>query len=173
MRHPLRPTTAALAVLGALVFASGCVLDPAAILGGDDYRYPDNRRDRAYDRRVERDVETYVRFMDRELRLDRRQERAVYRVLADRTERALYSRRFYPYPRFGGPQTRAKRNWWRSTDNALRRHLTRRQWDRYRNEVRYRSGDRRYDRRDRYGRPRYDDDDDDDRRRRYDNDDDR
>lgn len=116
-----------------------------------DSRYPDPNHNE-----VRRDVQRYVRDVDRAVRLDSRQERRLEDLLEDRTYRTLerdrYDRRSaYPFPRSRRPSREVER-WWRDTDRAIERTLSRRQRDEYRRFV------RRFDDRDR----RYDDDWDDD-----------
>jgi len=131
-----------------------------------DPRTSDSRTDR-YDRDVRRDVDRYLRDVDRAVRLDRRQEQEIGRILEDRaydfTRR--YDRDRYvesPFPRDRVSSREAER-WWDDTDRAIERRLERRQRDAYREFVR-RFDDRRYrDRRDtRWERRDRDDDDWDD-----------
>lgn len=128
-------------------------------------RYPDSRTDR-YDSDVRRDVDRYLRDVDRAVRLDRRQEQDIGRLLEDRAydfTRRGRSDRYYetPFPR-GRDASREVQRWWNDTDRAIERRLDRRQRDDYRRFVRRfddrRSRDRRDDRWDRRDR---DDDDDD------------
>ena len=131
-------------------------------------RYPDSRTDR-YDTDVRRGADRYLRDVDRAVRLDRRQEQDIGRLLEDRaydfTRRGGYDRDRYaesPFPR-GRDASREVERWWDDTDRAIERRLDRRQRDEYRRFVR-RFEDRRYqDRRDtRWERRDRDDDDWDD-----------
>jgi hypothetical protein len=147
--------------------------------------YPDSRTDR-YGSDVRRDVDRYLRDVDRAVRLDPRQERDLGRLLEDRaydfSRRGRYDRDRYdrdryvdsPFPRSRNSSREVQR-WWSDTDRAIERRLDRRQRDAYRRFVR-RFDDRRYrdrrdtrwDRRDRD----WDDDDDDDDDDDWDDDDD-
>ena len=161
-RHPLL----FLLTLGFVM--AGCV--PIHTTQRDD-RYP--RRpparidnvvvDRAFRGRIAHDADRYVRRLDRMLRLNRRQEQRIHRILSERTyERVRRTRardweRVYPFPR---SERRATRDWWVQTDRRIARVLNRRQRARY--------ADLFYDRYDRRDRPRghhrgdWDDDRDDD-----------
>ena len=188
--------------LVALVALSGCsVVDaqryPTPHRGGTvyrpaDHRPADYRADRynversAEWRRVRRDVREYVRFLDRQLRLDRRQERRINETLENRTYRLLrqhrgrYAREVYPFPRRFRHDRNADRRverFWRDADRRVERVLDREQRrehryltetrgrsNRGRSPRRYRDDDRRYD--DRYYREDRRDRDDDDRRGR-------
>lgn len=110
-----------------------------------DPRTSDSRTDR-YDTDVRRDVDRYLRDVDRAVRLDRRQEQEIGRILEDRaydfTRRGRYDRDRYvdsPFPR-GRTSSREVERWWDDTDRAIERRLQRRQRDDYREFV------RRYDR---------------------------
>lgn len=123
-----------------------------------DTVYGDRRDDRRSDRAVRRDVQNYVRAVDRAVRLDRSEERRLTDLLEDRTYRHLDRddrRSAYPFPR-SSRASRAVAGWWKGTDRAIERMLSRRQREEYRRFT------RRYDDRGRYDDDRYDDDDDDD-----------
>lgn len=126
-----------------------------------DSRYPDRN-----DNEVRRDVQRYVRDVDRAVRLDSRQERRLEDLLEDRTYRLLerdrYDRRsVYPLPRSRRPSREVER-WWRDADRAIERTLSRRQRDEYRRFVRrYDDRDHRYDDDDDWDDDDWDDDDDD------------
>ena len=98
----------------------------------DSRRYPDARRTSpAVYARVTSDADRYVRSLDRRLRLDRRQERLIRDLLADRAYDRVARRsrrdaeRYYPFPRRA--EDRRNRDWWRSTDRKIERVLDRRQ----------------------------------------------
>ena len=127
-----------------------------------DGRYSDSRD-------LRRDVDRYVRSVDRAVRLDRRQERRVFELLEDRAYRYASRGRYdrdrraaSPFPRTARPSRDAER-FWRDADRRIERVLDRRQRDRYRDFTR-RFEDRRNrrdrDRRDRDRRDRDWDDDD-------------
>lgn len=120
----------------------------AAVLGGcasveDLYRqaerqsgrwFPDSRRADASE--VRRDVRTYVRDVDRAVRLDDRQVRRIEDRLEDRTYDLLTNRRYnrrsaYPFPR-GRAASREVDDWWRATDRVIERELSDRQRRDYR-----------------------------------------
>lgn len=132
-----------------------------------DRRYPDRRqpdtrrvdhRTSRYYQHVEGDVRAYVRTLDRHLRLDRRQQQRIQRLLGERTYRLLdrtrprEHARVYPFPRRTDHRYRdtATERWWRTLDAQIERTLDRRQRDAYRSITRryddryYRDG-RRYD----------------------------
>lgn len=147
------PAMIRLSLLAAVaVSLSGCVG-----LGLDDLyrdierwdpRTADSRSDR-YGTDVRRDVDDYLRDVDRAVRLDRRQEQEIGRVLEDRAydfERRSGRDRYAesPFPR-GRSASRDVERWWDDTDRAIERRLERRQRDAYRDFVR-RYDDRRYDR---------------------------
>lgn len=135
-----------------------------------DARYPDNRRAPDYGRhddyrrtseyrQVRRDADRYTDFLDRELRLNGRQERAIETLLRRRAEDLLRRthprdhRYVYPFPRDG--RNRAARSFWDRADRDINRILNRRQRDDYRYIARAldRGGERSYRRdRDRRGR---------------------
>ena len=125
-----------------------------------DRRYPDTRRTEHhashYYHRVDRDVHDYVRRLDRPLRLNRRQQRQIGRLLTERTYRLLdrtrsvHHDRVYPFPRRTGRYQRGTaERWWRTVDRQVDRYLNRHQRDAYRAfthryDDRYRPNDRRY-----------------------------
>ena len=175
----------ALPFLAFVLLASGCATYPH----GDIFRNPSRVPHR---NQVERDVNTYVRSVDRAIGLSRRDEREITRLLHDRTYRLLDrtrsgDRRYvYPFPRRSErSMNSAQYSFWRDADRAIERRLPRskarryaaltdqRVDRRYGRDQRYGSDDRRdRDRRDRRDR-RYDRDDRDDRYerdRRYDRD---
>ena len=97
-------------------------------------------------------------MLDRHLRLDRRQQQRIQRVLGERTYRLLDRTRprdhayVYPFPRRqdrryeDAPTDR----WWRSVDSEIEHTLTRRQREAYRTltrryDDRYYRDDRRYE----------------------------
>lgn len=90
--------------------------------------------DRAVRARIARDADRYVRRLDRVLRLNRRQEQRIHRLLAERAydrvrrTRARNWERAYPFPR---SERRATRDWWAKTDRRIARVLNRRQRARY------------------------------------------
>ena len=90
--------------------------------------------DRAVRGQIARDADRYVRSLDRALRLDRRQEQRIARILSERTydlvrhTRARDWERAYPFPR---SERRATRDWWNRTDRRIARVLDRRQRARY------------------------------------------
>ena len=118
--------------------------------------------------RVRRDVNRYVRDVDRAVRLDRSQERRIadrledraYRYLDRRDRRDDRDRRAYPFPR-SQRASREVRDWWRGVDRDVERELSRRQRDDYRRFVR--RFDDRYERDDDWDDDDWDDDDWDDR----------
>ena len=131
----------------------------------NERRYPDDRRSGYYNR-VQHDVNEYVRHLDRNLRLERRQAQRIQRLLDERTVRLLERtrpydhRRVYPFPRrTDRRQDPVVDRWWRDTDRQLERQLdrwqrdeyrymTRQYEDRYRRDDRYRRNDGRYRRND-------------------------
>ena len=124
-----------------------------------DSRYPDTRRApdarraaAAVHARTARDAERYVEALDRRLRLNRRQERRIHRLLTDRAfdrvarHRGRDAARAYPFPR--RVEDRHNRSWWRSTDRQVERHLNGHQRRAYRDYVRaYERGQRHDNRR--------------------------
>lgn len=146
--------------------------------GSSDYRPGDYNYDR-YGARgsrewrsVNRDVQRYVRELDRELRLTDRQawrigdilQRRAYKLLEE--SRTRNTRRIYPFPRRLRSDRYANRTiayFWRDADQRIERVLQGRQVREYRyltGRTRYRDGRGRYDdgRRDRYDYDdRYDD----------------
>ncbi len=156
-------------LVGLLVLSGCSVLDsqryPTPRRGGTVYqpapRPADYRRDNRADargsaewRRVRGDVRTYVDRLDRQLRLDNRQERQIRETLESRTYRLLErgdrreARRLYPFPRRLGEQRYSNREverFWRDADKRIERSLDREQ----RREFKYLTGERRAsDRRD-------------------------
>jgi hypothetical protein len=125
------------------------------------YEAPRAGHARAYYHRVARDVDDYVDFLDRRLRLTRRQERYLQRRLERATYRLLErthprDRRYvYPFPRrFEYERNRFVARWWDRADRRIDDVLSHRQRIEYRRlthryDYRYRR-DRRYER-DRYG----------------------
>lgn len=125
--------------LVALVALSGC----SSVLTD---RYPGSRRsddrkaDRRYDNRawdrVDRDIRAYTDRLDRELRLDNRQERQIRDLLIDRTRRLARDRRSaYPFPRRLRSvrfSDRSVERFWRDADRRIERVLDRQQTRRYR-----------------------------------------
>lgn len=114
---------------------AGC----AAYAADDIIRGPSSDRHRI---RLDRDVRRYVRTVDRQVRLDRRQERAVDRLLRDHSYRLLErthpaDRQYvYPFPRSHyRTMNSAQREFWRDVDRRIERSLTRGQTRRYRNAV--------------------------------------
>ena len=120
--------TLGLSIVGCAVYAAD---DIARGPSSDAHRY-----------RVDRDVRRYVGMVDRQVRLDRRQERMVDRLLRDRSYRHLErthpaDRRYvYPFPRRDyRSMNSAQREFWRDVDRRIERSLTRGQARRYRNAV--------------------------------------
>jgi hypothetical protein len=120
----------------------------------DDRRYPDTRTDR-YHQRVDRDVHDYVHRLDRDLRLTRRQQQRIGRLLGEHTYRLLdrsrgNDRAVYPFPRqYDRRQHRGMAIWWNEVDRDIERYLDRRQRRVYRQLT------DRYDDRDRWDDDRY------------------
>lgn len=141
----------------------------------DEARRNEARRSQEYNR-LRRDARQYTNLLDRELRLNGRQERAIERLLIERAENTLYrsdrrdNRRYqqqaYPFPRDTRLSSSAQR-WWNGTDRRIERVLDRNQRREYRYIARDLERYGRYDRRDdrRYER----DDRDGDRDDRRDN----
>lgn len=107
----------------------------------DTRRAPDVRRaGTAVHTRAARDADRYVQVLDRQLRLNRSQERRIHRLLTDRAYDRVARRsardqaRTYPFPR--RVEDRHNRSWWRSTDRQIERLLDRRQKRIYRDIVR-------------------------------------
>lgn len=100
---------------------------------------PDRRNARYYARRVDSDIDRYVRSMGYELRLNQRQEREVRRILHQRT-RSLMNHthpanlhRVYPFPRHEahlGNQRASQ--WWHQTDARIESVLRPQQVRQYR-----------------------------------------
>lgn len=118
----------------------------------DAQRYPDTRTaQRAIYTRAARDADRYVRALDREIGLDRRQERRIRDLLADRAydrvaRKARRDRdRYYPFPRRAAD--RRNRSWWSNTDRKIERLLDRRQRHAYRDVVRDHARVERHDQR--------------------------
>jgi hypothetical protein len=118
---------AALGLLALFLFATGCTR----------YVY-DNGYDRDYYlRRVEADVDDYVRRLDRALDLRSEQEGRIERLLESRTRhllgqtRAYHHDRVYPFPRAHRSYGRVARAWWRDADRHIANVLTERQADHY------------------------------------------
>ncbi|NBC19107.1 MAG: hypothetical protein GVY18_17530 [Bacteroidetes bacterium] len=163
-----------------VLLLSGCTsASLIATTAQPHYRHHDAPRAaqaRAQYHRVARDVDDYVDFLDRRLRLTPRQERYLQRRLERATYRLLErthprDRRYvYPFPRrFEYERNRAVARWWDRADYRIERVLSQRQRIEYhrlthRYDHRYRR-DRRY-KYERYERDRYDD-----RYRRYERDD--
>jgi hypothetical protein len=149
------------------LLAAGCI--PIQSTQRDD-RYP--RRpparidnvvvDRAFRGRIAHDAPRYGRRLDRVLRLNRRQEQRIHRILSERAyDRVRHARardweRVYPFPR---SERRATRDWWIRTDRRIARELNRRQRARYA-DLFYDRYDRRRDRPRGHHRGDWDDDDD-------------
>lgn len=143
-RIPPFPTFVLLAALA--VLAAGCA--PYSI--GREGHHRRTRTERvvhrtparaAVYRRVPNDARQYTRQLDRALRLNRRQEQAIERLLVDRTV-ALLDRtnprlhaRVYPFPRQRADSREARR-WWRDTDRRIERVLDKRQRRVYRDAAR-------------------------------------
>ncbi len=157
-----------LVLCGFGLLAAGCA--PVGTTVRHDRRAPahrpsdrpvSHRADRAYGR-LEHDARRHVRALDRALHLDRRQERRIERLLAERA--ADYLRRARPrdwdranpFPRRYGE--RATRAWWHGTDRRIERELNPRQRHAYRSLVR--RAEHRDRRRSRDNRHRWDDDGD-------------
>lgn len=169
--------------LVAILALSGCSAVeaqryPTPRRGGTVYQPTDYRNDR-YDvrrstewRRVQRDIRDYAQYLDRELRLNDRQERNIRDLLEDRTYRLLRNHRsrdyrdVYPFPRQFNKRRmdRAEERFWNDADRRIERMLSRQQAREYRDITDGRSRSR--DRDDRRYRGRYDDDRYDDGRRR-------
>lgn len=141
----MRSVSVTLSVVAVALLASGCTaytysdIFDAAVYGP--------HRSRNYDR-VHDDARRHVRYLDRELRLDRRQAERIHRILVDRTYRLLDQTRprdhryVYPFPRrFDRDQPSVTRRWWARTDRSVASVLSRRQKEWYREMVR--DGDRR------------------------------
>lgn len=137
------PSLLALALLAAL--AAGCM--PYTI-EGRHHRARTERvahrppaRSAALYRRVPADARQHARQLGRALRLDRRQERAVERLLVERTAALLEGTSprlhalVYPFPRLRA-ESREARRWWRETDRRIERVLDRRQRRAYRDALR-------------------------------------
>lgn len=118
-------------LLVAMLVLSGCAVYGADIM----HRRPAPERAAGPSpNRVERDVRAYVRHLDRELKLNRRQERSIERVLLDRTDhlmrttRAPERNRVYPFPRrYDEYSNRGTMRFWQLADRDVERVLTRRQ----------------------------------------------
>ena len=133
-------------LFGVFLLAAGCAGSYGQGVAVYDTRVPDYRRadyDRSYAHRVDRDVRAYVRTLDRYVRLNRRQQRRISHLLAERTYRLLDRTRprdlayVYPFPRHDSyRQGRAVERWWRGVDRHIERQLTRRQRAEYRRLVR-------------------------------------
>ncbi|OZC01631.1 hypothetical protein [Rubricoccus marinus] len=158
-----RSTLSALGLVGLLALSGCTALEsqryPTPRRGGTVYqpapRPADVRRDNRDDarstpewRRVERDVRQYVDRLDRELRLDNRQERQIREVLENRAYNLLRqtrrgeARRVYPFPRRFNQKQHANRTverFWRDADNRVERVLDRDQ----KQEFKYLTGERR------------------------------
>lgn len=78
--------------------------------------------------RIIYDADQYAGFLDRELRLNSRQERDIERLLIDRTRDLLRRthlrdhHRVYPFPRYN--RTGATRHWWGGADRSIERMLS-------------------------------------------------
>ena len=162
-----RFTLSLLLLVGAGLIASGClplgIEDPRTDRRYPDSRYPDrypdsrypdsrrtSRAERVVYSRVSNDADRYVRSIDRALRLDRRQEQRIARLLSDRAFREVRSKRSrdvaYPFPRRAADRATAK--WWRDADRRIERELDRRQRRIYKDMTRqYERSARRDDRR--------------------------
>ncbi len=128
------------------LFLTGCSVHGAGVIGRSPHT-PSTRQ-------IERDARSYVQHLDRYLRLDRRQRRAIEARLVDRTvhlmrtTRAPHRHRVYPFPReYGDYQNRTVRRWWSNADRDIERILSRRQREEFRHLKR--DGSRVRDRRDR------------------------
>ncbi len=145
-------------LLVALLMVSGCAAYGADIL----YRTPTpDRSSGPSPNRVERDVRSYVKHLDRELKLNRRQERAIERALLGRTDHLMRTTRggersrVYPFPRrYDQYPNRATMRFWQLADRDIEQSLSRRQVTEFRrmkdgrDHRRYedrRRSDRRYD----------------------------
>lgn len=127
--------TLGLSIAGCAVYAADDIIRGPS---SDAHRY-----------RVDRDVSRYVGMVDRQVRLDRRQERAINRLLRDHSYRLLErthpsDRRYvYPFPRRNyRSMNAAQREFWRDVDRRVERSLTQRQARRYRRAI-VRADDRR------------------------------
>ena len=132
-----RLTLSLLLLFGASLVAAGCVPlgveNPRTDRRYPDARYPDTRRSTRTERviysRASSDANRYVRSIDRRLRLDRRQEERISRLLADRAydqvRRTNARDRAYPFPRRAAD--RATEKWWRDADRRIERELNRQQ----------------------------------------------
>ncbi|HIG73558.1 MAG TPA: hypothetical protein EYQ24_02970 [Bacteroidetes bacterium] len=145
----------------ALLALSGCSTVeaqryPTPRRGGSVYQPTDYRNDR-YDvrrstewRRVQRDIRDYAQYLDRELRLNDRQERRIRDLLEDRTYRLLRNRDarqyrdVYPFPRQFNKRrmNRAEQRFWDDADRRIERILNRQQTREYRAMTDGRSRDR-------------------------------
>lgn len=121
----------ALPILAVAFLASGC-----ATYGLENiYRTTGSGGHR---HQVDRDVDRYVAQVDRNIRLNRRDERAINRLLRDRTHQFIErmrpeDRRYaYPFPRRSErSMNRAEYDFWRDADRAIERRLPRVQARRY------------------------------------------
>lgn len=120
--------TLGLSIAGCAVYAADDIVRGPS---SDAHRY-----------RIDRDVRRYVGMVDRQVRLGRRQERMVNRLLRDRSYRLLErthpaDRRYvYPFPRRDyRSMNSTQREFWRDVDRRIERSLTRGQARRYRNAV--------------------------------------
>lgn len=156
MKSCLRRYAVHLLFVGALGFSvTGC----ATYAMNDVLRGPTSA---SYHYRIDQDVRRYVGVIDRRIRLGRRQEQNVHRLLRERTFRLLdrtrpsNHRRVYPFPRREYRRMNiVQRSFWRNVDRRIERMLTRAQARRYRGvftqeKVRFRSRADRSDRR--YGK---------------------
>lgn len=112
-------------------------------------------------RRVQSDARRYANDLRRPLRLDRRQQAAIERILTDRAVQTLDRTRardreaVYPFPRRAAERNRTVQRWWRDSDRAIERVLDRDQRRAYQNYVRAQERNRGNDRgnRGRHGPP--------------------
>ncbi|WP_412069588.1 hypothetical protein [Rubrivirga sp. IMCC43871] len=149
-----------LAVLALSIAGCGTVIDD---LYRQAERYGVPTDSRRYDD-VRRDVDDYVRDVDRAVDLDRQQADRISNLLEDRASRATTRGRYgvdaYPFPRRARASSEVER-FWRDADRDIERILGRRQRDDYRRFVRRFASDDRYRSRDRDRDDDRDDDDDD------------
>lgn len=122
-------------LLSGLVFLTGCVAYGSDVM----HRRPAPDRGEYSVRQIDRDVKAYVRHLDRYLRLNRRQEREIRAILADRTDHLLRTtrpssrREVYPFPReYERYHNRTVRRWWINADRDIERALDRRQREEFR-----------------------------------------
>ena len=162
----MRRSGLTLALLAIPLLAAGCAGYPYQVGVAYETIHPEARPASRYYNRLDRDVRGYVNHLDHRLRLNRRQEQRIRRLLQNRAydllERTARSEhaRVYPFPRHeAGRAHPIARRWWQETDRRIESLLNRRQVRAYRalthqgyDDDRY--DDDRYDRRDRRDRRR-------------------